>query len=311
MQRRSSVVVVVVAASCVAGVVFAPAVRADISPGVLIAGPGLAPPDGAAAKALRMSREHVVIELHHTRDGAFAVVDATFWMTDVSTSVTTKKENKKQPATSLQITFPGDGVMVGGQYVTHPKLHGFRAFVDGKPVASKEDPKTFKTPAGPPGSGYTRSRIETWHVFPATIDDDTVIRVRYAVAADAVGNEEQHAYASLQYILHSGGPWAGTIGEAVIEVRAAKANGDSAVDLDKTSLRTMAMAPVSLVSLHSYGPPPPVLPAGAVRTKNAITWTQKELEPGDRDDVEVVFPSAGTWDRSPGLAARMEAAARG
>lgn len=292
---RSNVVVFACACLAVAGPVSNSA-RADIAPDVLTAGPGLAPPEGhAAAKTVRMVSERVVLELHHTPDGAFAVVDATFNMSG------------PMKGTALPIAFPGEGVMVGGAYATHARLRGFRAFVDGKPVATKEDLRTVTTQAGPPSSPYTRTREEVWHTFPAAIDDATVIRVRYAVEAAAVGYDEKHSHASVQYVLHTGAAWAGTIGEAVVEVRAA-----SGIALGGTSLRTGSMSPVSLVSLKGDGPPPPVMPAGAVRSGAAITWTQKELEPTPKDDVEVVFPSPGTWSSTtPALAARMEAAARG
>ena len=251
--------------------------RADISPDVLGAGPSFAPPgDNPAAKDIGMANEKVVLELHTVNgggDGSFIVVDATFTM-----------KAPKKPVT-LQVAFPGDGVRVGDAYVNHPRLVGFKAFVDGKPVASKADEKEFSVQAGPPSSPYKKTRRETWHTFPAVIDDETVVRVRYAVAAEPMGFDEKQTHAKAQYILHTGAAWAGKIGEAVIEVRGVD------VDVEKTSLRTLSMSPVSLVSLKGDAPPPPVSPPNTTRTKTTITTTFKDFEPGDKDDVEVVFPA--------------------
>jgi hypothetical protein len=272
----------------------AAAARADIAPDVLAAGPGLAPAgDPRAAQAIAMKKEHVVIALHDDQDGPFAVVDATFSMA-------------APQQTKLTVTFPGDGVRVGDVYAVHPKLYGFHAWVDGKPVATRADDKTFTTQAGPPSNPYTKTRHETWHTFPASIDDDTVIRVRYAVAATSVAYDQAQGHAAVQYILHTGALWAGKIGEAVVEVKGVD------VDIDATSLRTLAMPQVSLVSLKSARAPT-VLPVGATRTKTSIVYTQRDLEPGDQDDVEVVFPRTGAiaWSAGPALEARMEAAAKG
>lgn len=287
-------------------VVGAPVVRADIAPDILGAGPGFAPPtDNPAALSIAMVKERVVLEVHDDKEGPFIVVDATFTMAappDASGKV--GKVGKGKKPTRLAVTFPGEGVKVGGSYAVHPRLYGFQAFVDGTPVAAREEVKTKTTKVGPPDSTYTKTQKETWHAFPAAVDDNTVIRVRYAVLATQMSYENQ-THSKVQYILRTGSLWAGTIGEAVVEVVSAD------VDLAKTSLRTMAMSPVSLVSLVSDGPPPPVMPAGAVRSASAITATWNNLEPGDKDDVEVVFPSAHpAWSVTPALATAMEKAAK-
>ena len=297
-MRFAAVVVVT------AWMVVSPAARADIAPDTFHGGSGLqidpAQPDATAlAGKIQMKKERVTITLHQTPQGAFAVVDAAFSMS-----------GPPGKAAALKIAFPGQGVRVGGAFVVHPPLIGFRAFVDGKPVAVHVDEKTHTSKSGPPGREYSRSRTETWHGFPAAVDDDTTIRVRYAVAAAGVRDSDGadvEPWASVSYILHTGALWAGDIGEAVVEVKAAPG-----VDLTATSLRTLSMPPVSLVSLKGDGPPPPVVPAGAVRSGAAITWTAQHLEPTPGDDVEVVFPGrAGSWGApSAELAALMAAAVR-
>lgn len=273
--------------------------RADIAPDVLGAGPSFGPPaDNPAAKDIVMAKEKVVLEVHTVnggKDGSFVVVDATFTM------------KAPQKPVTLNVAFPGDGVRVGDAYVNHPKLVGFKAFVDGKPVATKTDAKEFSVQAGPPSSPYKKTRRETWHTFPAVVDDETVIRVRYAVAGEPMSYDEQQTHAKAQYILHTGALWAGKIGEAVVEVTSPD------VDLSKTSLRTLGMPQVSLVSLKSDGPPPPVSPPNTTRTKTSITTTFRDFEPGDKDDVEVVFPAAReTWGDGSraALDAAMEQAAK-
>ena len=276
---------------------FAVAARADIAPDTFHGGTGLQldAKDAASSKAvakIQMKKERVTITLHHTAEGAFAVVDATFHMTAPS-------------PTKLRVVFPGAGVKVGEQFAVHPTLVGFRAFVDGKPVAVKDDEQTHTTKGGPPGREYSKRRTETWHAFAAAVDDDTTIRVRYALSSSGVND---NGYASVSYILHTGALWAKDIEEAILSVEAA-----GGVDLARTSLRTMAMPPVSFVSLSSDQPPPPVMPAGAVRSGSAITFTATHLEPTDKDDVEVVFPSSApsSWGApSPALAALMLEAVR-
>lgn len=274
---------------------------ADISPDVLGAGPSFAPPgDNPAAQDIVMAKEKVILEVHTVnggKDGGFVVVDATFSM---------KAPPNSKGATSLTVAFPGDGVRVGDAYVNHAKLFGFHAWVDGKPVASKADEKSFTTTVGPPNSTYKKTRSETWHTFPASVDDDTVIRVRYAVAAEPMSYEEKQTHAKAQYILHTGGAWKDKIGEAVVEVKGVD------VDLTKTSVRTLSMPQVSLISLKSDGPPPPVSPPNTVRTKTSITTTWTHLEPAPNDDIEVVFPCPreGWSDNRAALEKAMESAAR-
>lgn len=288
----------VVAAAVLVAVPAVPAV-ADIAPGVLTAGAGFAPPENdKAAQQIEMKSEHVVLTAHDSAAGPFVVVDATFKMAG------------KKPGRTLNVVFPGEGVMVGGAYVTHPRLVGFMAFVDGTPVASKDSTKTHSTQSGPPGREYTKTRTETWHAFSAPIDDDTTVRVRYAIAAESYGDRDTGAapHARAQYILHTGALWAGAIGSATVEVKGV------GVNVAATSLRTLSMSPPSLVSLAGPGAPPPVTPAGATRTPTSIVFTQTNLEPKDEDDVEVVFPSAhadNAWGRvSEELAAAMLAAVR-
>ena len=276
--------------------------RADIAPEIFSGGTGIeidrteASATALAAK-IEMKKERVTITLHSTAAGAFAVVDATFSM------------SASTPA-KLPVVFPGAGVPVGGGYAVHPPLVGFHAFVDGKPVASTDKEITHSSLSGPPGREYTTHRSESWHKFPATIDDDTVIRVRYAVQASALRNDdgfETGTHASVSYILHTGALWAKDIGAVIVEVKGA------GVDVNATSLRTMSMAHVSLVSLTGDGAPPSVQPVGAVRTADAITWTATQLEPTANDDVEVVFPrgaAASSGSPSPPLAELMRAAAR-
>ena len=99
----------------------------------------------------------------------------------------------------------------------------------------------------------------------------------------------------------------GVIDPAVVEVSGVN------VDVTKTSLRTLSMPAVSLISLSSDEPPPPVTPTTATttRTPTSITSTFKALEPGPKDDVEVVFPAAHvSWSMSPELLAAMESAAK-
>ncbi|MDP2342016.1 MAG: hypothetical protein Q8O67_13745 [Deltaproteobacteria bacterium] len=279
-------------------VAFSTAAAADIAPDTFHGGTGLQVQDPEAAAKIQMKKERVTITLHNAKEGAFAVVDATFSMSGPK-------------ATKLNIVFPGEGVKVGDAFRVHPRLIGFHAFVDGKPVASHDDVKDRSTKSGPPGREYTKHRSETWHGFPATVDDDTTIRVRYAVAAAGVRADENgdvNGYASVGYVLHTGALWAKDIGEATIEIKAA---GD--VDLKGSSLRSHGMPPVSFVSLTGDAPPPPVQPATAIRTPAAITWTLQNLEPTENDDVEVVFPSTApaTWGApSEALAAVMTAAAR-
>ncbi len=280
---RVPAVVVVVSA------LLAVPAAADIAPDVFHGGSGIEVDDPDVAAGIEMKKEHVVITLHNSQEGAFAVVDATFSMSAAGLA----------PA-QLKVLFPGGGVRVGG--AVHPKLSAFHAFVDGKPVAIRADDKTHTSKSGPPGREYTKSRTETWHEFPAVVDDDTTIRVRYAVAASSVRDAEGYedrTRASVSYILHTGALWAKAIGAATIEIRA----GDN-VDLKGASLRTLSMPAVIGA--------PPVLPAGAVRSADAITWTQTQLEPSEDDDVEVVFASAGPTfraDPSEELAKAMAAAA--
>lgn len=310
LSSRTFAIAIAVAAVAIGGL----NAHADIAPDILGAGPGFEPPtDNPAALSIAMVKERVVLEVHDDKDGPFVVVDATFTM-----AAPLDKSGKAQKPTRLAVTFPGEGVKVGGSYAVHPRLYGFHAFVDGTPVATREEVKTKTTKVGPPDSTYTKTQKETWHAFPAAVDDNTVIRVRYAVLATPMTYENQ-THSKVQYILRTGSLWAGTIGEAVVEVVAANvaanvggANvGAGVVDVAKTSLRTMSMSPVSLVSLVSDGPPPPVMPAGAVRSASAITATWKNLEPGDKDDVEVVFPSSHpAWSVTPALATAMEKAAK-
>ena len=302
-----SVRVVVVRAVVLVGFLVglgAAGARADIAPDVLGAGPGFEPPkDNPAALSIAMVDERVVLDVRDDKNGAFVVVDATFTMAAPADKAGKTKQTK------LSVTFPGEGVRVGGSYAVHPHLYGFQAFVDGTPVATREEVKTKTTKVGPPDSTYTRTQKETWHAFPAAVDDHTVIRVRYAVLATPVSHENQ-THAKVQYILRTGSLWAGTIGKAIVDVVSSDAV-DNAVDLTKTSLRTMAMSPVSLVSLFSDRPPPPVMPEGASRSATAISATWNNLEPGDKDDVEVVFPSShAVWSVTPLLATAMEKAAK-
>jgi hypothetical protein len=272
---------------------------ADISPDVFHGGTGIQLSDPEAAAKIEMKKERVTITLHNSKEGAFAVVDATFAMSGPKAGQT------------LQIVFPGEGVMVGGAFAAHPRVIGFQAFVDGKPVAAKDDEKTHSSKSGPPGREYTKTRREVWHGFGAAIDDDTTIRVRYAVAAAGArdgGGSDVDGYGSVSYILHTGAAWAKDIGEAIIEV---KAGAD--VDLKGTSLRTQAMAPVSFVSLSGDKPPSPTTPPAAIRTAAAITLTLLHLEPTEKDDVEVVFPSTAPMSWGPPsepLAALMAVASR-
>lgn len=283
------------------------AAHADVAPDIKGAGPGFEPPaDNPAAKNIAMKSERVLLEVHDDPAGAFVVVDATFHMAAPLNKDLAKKTVSK--ATKLQVAFPGEGVRVGGEFAVHPKLAGFRAFIDGVPVASRDDVKTQTESRGPPGREYKRTRSETWHVFPAAIDDETTLRVRYAVAATPVSGERE-GYASIQYILHTGSLWSGAIDPAVVEVTGVN------VDVTKTSLRTLAMSPVSLISLSSDQPPPPVMPSSAqatsTRTPTSITATFTALEPGPNDDVEVVFPAGHvSWSTTPELLAAMETAAK-
>jgi hypothetical protein len=190
---------------------------------------------------------------------------------------------------TLEAAFPGQGVPVGpGVFAVHPELHGFRAFVDDKPVAVRAREKTLSFDAGPPGSGFKRTRSETWHTFPVVIDDATTVRVRYAVVADGLTtlNDPPLTFASAGYILHTGAAWVGSIGDVVVEVRAGVG-----VDPGAIGVRTADMPQRTYVSLSTTSPPSPPLPPNATRTPTTITTTWKNLEPTTSHDLEITWPA--------------------
>lgn len=270
-----------------------PAAHADIAPWPLPAGSG-PQVEGAPGKVdtVAMRKEHVVVTLHNTPAGAFAVVDATFWM----------RRTAAGPPT-LKLAFPGQGVSSGDGRV-HPKLVGFRAFVAGLPVAVDEKDTVTRTEAGPPGRTYTRERHEWWHRFALTVPadkSDVVVRVRYAVAAEPWSTVEGVSpHAHVAYILHTGALWAGVIDEAVVEVRGV------GVDLARVHLRDQRLPQPSFVSLGEV-PPSPVRPAGLVVAADRLVLTLRGLEPSNSDDLDVVFPVSG--DSTADLEATMKAAA--
>jgi hypothetical protein len=256
--------------------VLAAPTRADVAPSPFAGGAGFAPSKDDAAHGVAMAGEKVVLTVHAAPEGAFLVVDATFRMTSP----------KK---VTLEAAFPGQGVPVGpGVFAVHPRLYGFAAFVDDKPVAARAQEKRFTSEAGPPGRGYKRTRTETWHTFPVVIDDATTLRVRYAVGADGQTtlNDPPLTYASAGYILHTGAAWAGAIGEVVVEVRAG-----AAVDLAAVGVRTADMPERSYVSLTSSSPPPPPSPPNTTRTTSVITTTWTNLEPTAQHDLEITWPA--------------------
>jgi hypothetical protein len=268
--------------------------RADVAPWPLPAGSG-PQIDGAPGKVdtVAMHKEHVVVTLHNTPAGAFAVVDATFWMRRVAAGPPT-----------LKLAFPGQGVSSGDGRV-HPKLVGFRAFVAGLPVAVDEKDTVSRTEVGPPGRTYTRERHETWHRFALTMPadkSDVVVRVRYAVAAERWSTVEGVSpHAHVAYILHTGALWAGVIDEAVVEIRGV------GVDLSRVHLRDQRLPQPSFVSLGST-PPPPVRPAGLVTAADRLLLTLQALEPANSDDLDVIFPA--TAETTADLEATMQAANR-
>ena len=273
--------------------VVCPAARADVAPWPLPAGSG-PQVEGAPGKidTVAMRKEHVIVTLHSTPEGAFAIVDATFWM-----------RRTTGPATTLKLAFPGQGVSSGEGRV-HPKLVGFRAFVAGVPVAVDEKDTVTRTNVGPPGSTYTRERHEWWHRFALTVPattDDVVVRVRYAVAAEPWSTVEGVSpHAHVAYILHTGALWAGVIDEAVIEVRSV------GVDLKRVHLRDQRLPQPSFVSLGA-APPAPVRPAGLVVQPDRLVLTLRALEPSNSDDLDVVFPAQA--DAAGDLESIMKAAA--
>ena len=247
------------------------------------------------AKTVSMAKEEVVVTLH---DG-FAVVDATFQMANAGA------------ATTIDVGFPGSGVMVeGGMFRTHRPLLGFTAKVSGKTVESKTKTQEFVTRMGPPGRQYEKRRSETWHTFPVTFPKGQTITVRvtYAVLADAYrgeswGTNQLYADGSVAYVLSTGAGWAGNIGEAVIRVRTT-----SDLSLQFVAVRDYRM-PVIPTGLK--GGAVPSIPSYARRDKSEIVLTRKAFEPAPNDNIEVVYAWTPRldWERDSAARSKMQDAA--
>ncbi|MFL5321630.1 MAG: hypothetical protein ACJ790_18350 [Myxococcaceae bacterium] len=254
---------------------FATAARADIAPMPFSGAAELRPLPGSDASNLKMSREDIAITLH---DG-YALIDGTFEMSNEGTEKT------------IKVGFPGAGVYVRGNKAHRPLIN-FQAWVDGKPVSTKAETKTISSMKGPPGRQYAKHRDETWHAFDAKFPakKTTKIRVRYAVLADvnkgdSWSSDELFTEGDVNYVLATGARWSGSIGEAVLTIRAA-----DKLSLDSVRIRDGRTPP--LPKRTAGAKLQPALPSYAKRNGDAIVLTRKTLEPTEDDNIEIVFPLA-------------------
>ncbi len=242
------------------------AVRADVAPDPLAA-MGNVRVMKEKAPNTSMLREEVRVELFPS----VAVVDATFVMAHDG------------PDQTLEVGFPGQGVVMQERWAVHTPLHAFKAWVNDAPVASLGVETEVKFKAGPKGE---QTRRETWHVFvvPLVKGKQTTLRVRYGVVAQwhygqsySGGTVERDV---VWYILHTGAAWKGPIGAGRIVVEAAEG-------VDPLSIETVNHAqpgPASKEKFQYYK-----LPAGAVRTAKGFEFTFKDLTPTQEHNLEIAY----------------------
>lgn len=258
-------------ASVVMTAAMVPSARADIAPSPVPAMGNLTLMKGSA-KDVRMASEDVNITLHPS----FAVVDATFVMANDGAE------------TTMDVGFPGQGVMMGKGYSAHTAIHGLRAWVNGTEVKAAAQEIDHVTEGGPPGRGYKRHRVETWHTFKVTFarKGNTTVRVKYGVTAkvhygDGGYGDTPPPLDEVWYILHTGAAWKGNIGKAVVHVTAAPG-------VDAASINMVNHGPVPGLSSDEkwerYR-----LPTGGKRTANGLELEWNAFTPQEADNIQLVF----------------------
>jgi hypothetical protein len=264
--------------------------RADVAPDPLAGISEPRPMDARAARGIAMKHEEVIIELHD----AYAVIDATFTMANPG------------KARELQVGFPGNGVPLERGFAVHEPLVGFSAWVGDKAVSSEDKELVHTVEWGPPGSGYKRSRRETWHVFTVPFSrGDTKLRVRYGVVTKPYtgggwSSDEKLDDREAWYILATGGRWAGPIGEAVVRI---KARGG----VKPQSLRVRDGHMKESIAKSQGGTVTPVQPAYATRDAEGMTLRREKLDATLADNLQIVYRAdreqlPGTryeWDTRP------------
>ena len=240
--------------------------RADVAPDPVAATGNLALMKDKAPNT-RMESEDVRLTLHPS----VALVEATFVMA------------QDGPDQTLEVGFPGEGVILQKSWSAHTPLHQFTATVNGAPVNATAKKVDVKYQAGPKG---TQTRVETWHTFPVTLvqGKQTIIKVRYGVVAQRHWGE---GYKSgeperdgVWYILHTGSAWKGPIGSGRVVVEAADG-------VDPASILTVnhaQPAPSSKEKFQYHR-----LPQGAVRTAKGLEYTFRDLTPSQADNLEISY----------------------
>jgi hypothetical protein len=282
----------------VAALLVSSVAAADIAPDPLAGGSDIAAIDETKAEGVAMKSEDVIVELYDS----FAVIDANFVM-----------NNTTAEARTLEVGFPGLGVMAGKRYSAHRALIGFQAWVAGKRATAEAREKTHTSKGGPPGHEYTKTRRETWHLFSATLPANatTTIRVRYGVLADAFlgdsyGSADRFPDSTVFYILSTGSRWKDNIGQAVVTVRA-----KGKVPIDSVRVRDDRMPPARSGRAEAE-PISPLLPDYAKKGASEIVLTRKDFEPSPHDDLQIVFrPKLGKergleWNQDPALLKQAE-----
>ncbi|PTL81154.1 hypothetical protein [Vitiosangium sp. GDMCC 1.1324] len=266
---------------------------ADVAPDPLAGISEPHPMDAKAARGISMKYEEVIIELHD----AYAIIDATFTMANPG------------KAKELQVGFPGRGVPLERGFAVHEPLVGFSAWVGDKSVSSEDKELVYTYDWGPPGSGYKRSRRESWHVFTVPFaQGDTKLRVRYGVVTKPYtggswSSDEKLDDREAWYILATGGRWAGPIGEAVIRV---KARGG----VKPQSIRIRDGHMTGAIAKSNGETAAAMLPSYATRDAEGVTLQRKKLEARLEDNLQIVYradrkqlpETQSEWDTRPAAA---------
>ncbi len=191
------------------------------------AAPSLTPQDASTQVAIEMAAEEVSLKLSPSR----LQVEAVFHM-----------RNPTSSEIRMKVGFPAGR--------DRDDLQEFAVTRDGK---AADLGIVDRGPAGREAHDYGI----TWDaVYPAGKTVTEVVRYRMEVSPNSIPT-------LAGYILHTGAPWAGKIGKAVV---------------------TLTLAEGLSVD-HLSG----LQPAGSSRTDRGAVWTFRDLEPTEQDDIQVSF----------------------
>jgi len=146
------------------------------------------------------------------------------------------------------LTFPSPAELQQHLYIDFYPLQQLRAFVNGQELETRQE-----TVDGSPW--------RVWHMeFPP---GDTQVRVAYLMSP----------FEGVGYILHTGAPWAGPIGQVDLTVR----------------------FPCPVGEIFMDPPPPP----GHTVEGHDLRWHYENLEPTQAEDLFFHFAAPSCWDRQP------------